>query len=156
MPHIWITLKNAKTGQPITSGAFVSIQQDKWFETFKEIAKSRPDANGIVDFEATAFTRYRIVGDGEWYRSNEIIIDTGAMLFGDIRKDMLLEPQPIPTPDIDPGSWFRDVGLAQTAPVMIGLVAIAAIVIAIAYIAGRGLTAASAASKAKEAAKVAS
>jgi hypothetical protein len=140
MPHVYITLKERQSSQSITQGAFVSVQQDKWLEGFKEIFKEQPDSAGVVDFEATSTTKYRIVGDGAYYHSNEMLIDTGFNLVQPIRETLYLEKRAIPLPDIpDPTNIFRDVGLGQMMPFVIGLVALAVILLAIAYIGGKAI-----------------
>ncbi len=151
MPRVYIHLKESQSKLPIVSGAFVSVQQDKFFEGFKELFKQTPDVTGTVDFEATSFTKYRIVADGSSYNHNELLIDTGGNLFTPIHEDLYLERRIVPLPDApDIASLFRDVGLSQTLPVTIGLVAVAVIVIAIAYLASKGLTVAAAAKKSKD------
>lgn len=140
MPHVYVTLKESGTETPINQGAFVSVQQDKWLEGFKEIFKEQPDGAGVVDFEATSATKYRIVGDGAYYHSNEMLIDTGYNLVYPIRETLYLEKRAIPLPDVpDIGSMFRDVGLGQMMPFVIGLVAVAVILVAIAYLGGKAL-----------------
>lgn len=135
MPHVFIHLIEQKSRTPIVNGAWVSVQQDRWLEGFKELFKQEPNAEGVVDFEATSATKYRIVGDGAFYHSNELLIDTGFNFVVPIHVDLPLERRAIPLPDVPSlPSVFRDVGLGQTMPFVIGLVAIAVIVIALAYL----------------------
>lgn len=153
LPHVYIYLKEKQTEQPITKGAFVSVQQDKIGEGFKELFKQTPDNTGLVDYEATSFTKYRIIGDGSEYEHNELLIDTGANIWQPIKEILYLEKRLVPLPDApDIASLFRDVGLAQILPFVAVVVAIAVIVAAVAYVASRGLSLAETGQKAKAAA----
>lgn len=135
LPRVIITLKDSETGALVTDqGVTVSVQQDKWFEGFKEIFAVSPDpVNGTVNFEATSATKYRISAGGLWYNNNETLVDTGGNFFFDIKEVLWLDRKTVPTPNLNPFSWTRDIGLAQQMPFVIMLVAIAVIVGAIAY-----------------------
>lgn len=159
MPAVTINVFDDTTKAPIHEGVFVSIQQDKLFEGFKELARTAPDFQGKVYFEAASLTKYRIVADGSWYDSNEVLIDTGFNFAIPIERDMPLHRKSIPTPDLDIGRWTRDIGLAQIMPYAIIVVALAGIAVAIAYAISRvpslglGKKASAAVAKAQEAVK---
>lgn len=150
LPAITITFVDAKSKAPITKDLRVSVAQHKWFEGFREIFYADPDAQGQVAWEGTSATQYRVTAEGTFYKKQEQLIDTGGNIFFPINETMEMEGKLVPTPPFDPSSYFRDVGLAQTMPVVIGLVAVAVIIAAIAYVASRGLAVASAGKKAME------
>ena len=135
MPQITIEVKDAESNLAITDqSVFVSIAQDKFLEGFKEIARSRPNPNnGTVKFEAASLTKYRIVGDGSSYDSNEKIIDTGFNIFMPQNEILYLRRRLIPVPDLNIGHWTRDIGLAQIAPLMIFVIFGAIIIAGIVY-----------------------
>jgi hypothetical protein len=130
LPQITIEVRDAESNLAITDqSVYVSIAQDKFLEGFKEIARSRPNpTNGTVRFEATSLTKYRVVGDGTRYDSNEKIIDTGFNFLAPVNEILYLRRKLVPTPDLDIGHWTRDIGLAQIAPLLIFVIAGAVIV----------------------------
>jgi hypothetical protein len=135
LPKVTLALKDAESNYPITDQqVLVSVQQDKWGEGFKEIYRSRPSpSDGTVSYEATSVTKYRIVADGSAYDANEKLIDTGWNFIAPVTETIFLRRKLIPTPDIDVNHYLRDVGLAQSVPLLIFIIGIAIIVGGIAY-----------------------
>jgi hypothetical protein len=142
MPHIVIKVVDAQSRLPLSNGVTVSVEQDKLFEGFKEQFRQTPDASGIVSFEGTSATKYRITAGGTSYKDNEQLVDTGFNLIQafdlqDITVTLALEKKIIPLPGLDLSHYTRDIGLAQIMPIVIVIVAVAAAIIGIAYLASR-------------------
>ena len=129
MPHVTVTLLDRKTETPVTSGVFLSVQQDKWGEGFKEQFRAEPDKDGRVEWEATSVTKYRVVADGTSYHSQELLIDSGWDSLTPISKYMYLEQKLIPTPPLNLNHYTRDVSLGQVVPLIILFVALAIILV---------------------------
>lgn len=131
LPHVTLKLVNAETQAPIVDqNLTVRVSQDKWGDGMKELFHTHPDPrSGTVDWEASSFTKYRIVADGAFWKSNEMLIDTGFNIATPINTNLNLKPDLNPLPSFNPfTNLSRDVGLAQQMPFVIMLIAIAAII----------------------------
>lgn len=139
MPLLTVHVIDRDTREPIRdNGVYVSIQQDKLLEGFKEQARTTPSpVDGTVKFEASSVTKYRIVADGSWYDSNEVLVDIGLNFIMPVNVDLPLKRQHLPTPDLDIAHYARDIGLAQLMPVVLIFIAIAAAIAGVAYLASK-------------------
>lgn len=115
------------------AGITVSVQQNEWLQGYKEVAAIRPNSEGLISYEATSFTQYRLSASGTDWNTSEQLVDTGADIFVPIDVTLTMDKKLIPIPTINPTSWFRDIGLAQAGTILLVLFAVAAIVVAAAY-----------------------